>query len=533
MNKTTIRTIPERAFDHCRLASTIKLPETVDSIENEAFDNSASNVTIQIPNTGSMDISDKAFDPDAARVTLRGYRNSTPEKKANRSTTDNLYFEEIGTVYTMVFRNDDNSVVYEYKIYLNENETSGRGEFPPENPTPKLYPEHDGYSFSRWVWIGHEDVEGNDLITNVTEDREFTAFYVKADTPSYTVTFKNDDGSIIREDTVYEGSYIQPPTGVTSKNNPGYAFVGWTFQPETFDESMAVKQDIVATAKYSVDVYTVKFYYDDMTLYKEISVEKNGYLPALEIPESKLNPGNQYLGWKFSPSSFKITDRVTQDGIIGVAAYSSSKIPDGFHSVTFYNDDDTIFMEYMVPDGGPIYDPGQPKDSGRHPNSGYSFDKWSFHPTSYNVGSAVSENVIAVAVWEYLEYKHQSSATGTPTSTPTPTVSRNSASSNEAGYLVTVENGAGTGRHKPGEVVTITAYAATEGKIFDRWTTSNADIGFSNAYAVATTFIMPTHDVKVTATYKSANATPTASANAANATATPTPNGNGNNNNNN
>ena len=533
MNKTTIRTIPERAFDHCRLASTIKLPETVDSIENEAFDNSASNVTIQIPNTGSMDISDKAFDPDAARVTLRGYRNSTPEKKANRSTTDNLYFEEIGTVYTMVFRNDDNSVVYEYKIYLNENETSGRGEFPPENPTPKLYPEHDGYSFSRWVWIGHEDVEGNDLITNVTEDREFTAFYVKADTPSYTVTFKNDDGSIIREDTVYEGSYIQPPTGVTSKNNPGYAFVGWTFQPETFDESMAVKQDIVATAKYSVDVYTVKFYYDDMTLYKEISVEKNGYLPALEIPESKLNPGNQYLGWKFSPSSFKITDRVTQDGIIGVAAYSSSKIPDGFHSVTFYNDDDTIFMEYTVPDGGPIYDPGQPKDSGRHPNSGYSFDKWSFHPTSYNVGSAVSENVIAVAVWEYLEYKHQSSATGTPTSTPTPTVSRNSASSNEAGYLVTVENGAGTGRHKPGEVVTITAYAATEGKIFDRWTTSNADIGFSNAYAVATTFIMPTHDVKVTATYKSANATPTASANAANATATPTPNGNGNNNNNN
>ena len=56
LNKTTIVTIPERAFDHCRLASTIKLPATVDSIANEAFDNSASNVTIQIPNTESMDI---------------------------------------------------------------------------------------------------------------------------------------------------------------------------------------------------------------------------------------------------------------------------------------------------------------------------------------------------------------------------------------------------------------------------------------------------------------------------------------------
>ena len=105
--------------------------------------------------------------------------------------------------------------------------------------------------------------------------------------------------------------------------------------------------------------------------------------------------------------------------------------------------------------GGPIYDPGHPTDSGRHPNSGYSFDMWQFHPTSYTIGSAVSENVVAVAVWEYLEYKHQSDTTTTPTSTPTPTVSRNSASSNEAGYLVTVENGAGTGRHKAGEVVTV------------------------------------------------------------------------------
>ena len=531
LNKTTIQTVPERAFDHCRLANVVKLPESVDMICSEAFYKSAENVTIQIPNTDTMDISDKAFDPDVARVTLRGYRNSTPEKKANRSTTDNLYFEEIGTSFTMTFRNDDNTIFYEYKVYVNENESSGRGEFPPSDPTPKLYPEHDGYSFERWVWINHDDVTGYDLIQNIKEDREFMAFYVKAETPSYKITYKNDDGSVIREDTVYEGSYIQPPTDVTSRINPSYAFVGWSYQPETFDESMTVKQDIVATAKYSVDVYTVKFYYDDMTLYRSINVEKGGYLPQIDIPDSKLNPGVQYIGWKFSPSTFKITDRVMQDGIIAVAAYSSSPIPEGFHSVTFYNDDDTIFMEYTVPDGGPIYDPGHPKDSGRHPNSGYTFDTWSFHPTSYKIGSAVSENVIAVAVWEYLEYKHQTTPTSTPTATPTG--GRGSTSENEAGYLVTVENGAGTGRHKAGEVVTITAYAATEGKVFDRWTTSNADIGFSNAYAVATTFIMPTHDVKVTATYKSANATPTASANAANATATPTPNGNNNNNNNN
>ncbi|MCR5209205.1 MAG: leucine-rich repeat protein [Lachnospiraceae bacterium] len=77
------------------------------------------------------------------------------------------------------------------------------------------------------------------------------------------------------------------------------------------------------------------------------------------------------------------------------------------------------------------------------------------------------------------------------------------------GYNAIVENGAGSGSYEAGKVVTITAYAAPDGKVFDRWTTSNSDIGFSDPYSASTTFIMPTHDVKVTATYK----TPSASSN--------------------
>ncbi len=526
LNKTTIKVVPERAFDHCRLTSLVKLPETVHTIESEAFDNSSENITIQIPNTGIMEIADDSFDRTVQRVTLRGYRDSTPELKANRSSTDNLYFEEIGKAYIVTFRNDDRTIIEQKKVYLNENETFGNTKFPETEPVP-LEPDHVGWKFSRWLWIDHEDVYGNDLISDIREDRDIIALFTPEEKQKFTVTFLNDDGSPVRVDEVYEGSYVNPPVNMTSVNNPTYAFVGWAYQPSTFSENQPVTENITATAKYSKDVYTVKLYYDDMTLFKEITVEKGGYLPQLDIPEdSKINPGKQFVGWKFSPSSFKVTDRVTQDGIIGVAAYSTYDVPDGFHSVTFYNDDDTIFMEYTVPDGGPIYNPGHPSDSGRHPNEGYTFDKWSYHPTKYNVGVAVSENVIAVAVWEYLEYKQTPTPkpSGTTPSPSGPTTKPTSSpSENQAGYLVTVENGAGTGRHKPGEVVTITAYAATEGKVFDRWTTSNADIGFSNAYAVATTFIMPTHDVKVTATYKSANATPTVSGNTAKTTGTPTP----------
>ena len=91
------------------------------------------------------------------------------------------------------------------------------------------------------------------------------------------------------------------------------------------------------------------------------------------------------------------------------------------------------------------------------------------------------------------------------TSTPTPTTAGGSSSQNYTGkmYYAIVENGSGSGQYPAGSVVTVTAYAAPEGRTFDRWTTSNTDIGISNILAVSTTFIMPSHDVKVTATYKS------------------------------
>ncbi len=102
--------------------------------------------------------------------------------------------------------------------------------------------------------------------------------------------------------------------------------------------------------------------------------------------------------------------------------------------------------------------------------------------------------------------------TGTPTptpttkpgttGTPTPTVSGNNPTYSGKMYYATVENGSGSGQYPAGSVITVTAYSAPEGRTFDRWTTSNTDIGMSNILAVSTTFIMPSHDVKVTATYK-------------------------------
>ena len=70
-------------------------------------------------------------------------------------------------------------------------------------------------------------------------------------------------------------------------------------------------------------------------------------------------------------------------------------------------------------------------------------------------------------------------------------------------HAVTVRNGTGSGYYAQGDTVTITADAASSGKIFDKWASGDGVV-FANASSASTTFIMPGNNVTVTATYKNA-----------------------------
>ncbi len=71
----------------------------------------------------------------------------------------------------------------------------------------------------------------------------------------------------------------------------------------------------------------------------------------------------------------------------------------------------------------------------------------------------------------------------------------------EAGYFAAVENGSGSGSYQEGDIVTITANTAPEGKEFDKWVSSDG-VEFADAGSESTTFVMPANAVAVTATYK-------------------------------
>ena len=134
--------------------------------------------------------------------------------------------------------------------------------------------------------------------------------------------------------------------------------------------------------------------------------------------------------------------------------------------------------------------------------TGYTFTGWS------KSNKNITENTIIIA-----QYETATSGTdSTTTATPTPTTGTTSGLS----YTVTVSSGSGSGSYAAGTIVNIAANASSEGKVFDKWTTSSNGTYFASSTSVNTSFVMPGNDVVIAPTYKDAtstsNTSPTASA---------------------
>ena len=76
-------------------------------------------------------------------------------------------------------------------------------------------------------------------------------------------------------------------------------------------------------------------------------------------------------------------------------------------------------------------------------------------------------------------------------------------------YQVTVNSGDGDGTYAEGATVTITADAASSGKVFDKWVVASGTVTLGSITTETTTFTMPAGAVEVTATYKDVPADPT------------------------
>ena len=177
--------------------------------------------------------------------------------------------------YTVTFKDWDGSILKTEQVAFNGTATA------PADPT------RDGYRFTGW----------DSSFSNITGNTEVTAEYVK----TWTVTFKDDDGSILKTETVDEGKGATAPTEPTKV---GHAFAGWDV---AFDNITA---DTEVTATYSVNQYTVTFKDWDGSILKTEQVAFNGTATA---PADPTRDGYRFTGWDSSFSNITGNTEVTAE----------------------------------------------------------------------------------------------------------------------------------------------------------------------------------------------------------------------------
>ena len=164
------------------------------------------------------------------------------------------------TKHTVTFKDWNGTVLKTQSVYHTGAATA------PANPT------RTGYTFTGW----------DKAFTNVTADLVVTAQY-SANT--YTVTFKDWNGTVLKTQQVQYGGAATAPANPT---RTGYTFTGW-------DKAFTnVTANLVVTAQYSINTYTVTFKDWNGTVLKTQQVQYGG---AATAPANPTRAGYTFTGW--------------------------------------------------------------------------------------------------------------------------------------------------------------------------------------------------------------------------------------------
>ena len=251
--------------------------------------------------------------------------------------------------YTYKFVNEDGTVLLEAKGKKGSTITA-----PATNPTKESTDEFS-YEFTGW------DKEVGTLESDIT----FTAQY-KETKRKYTYKFLNDDGTLLKEETVEYGTLpVAPETPTkTGSDEFSYVFASWD------KEIVKVTGDATYTAVYTstTNVYTYKFVNYNNEVLKEETV-KYGTLPT--APETNpTKPATEEFTYNFVGWDKEIV-KVTGD-VVYTAVYEEVK---NKYTYKFVDFDGTVLKEETVDYGT---DPVTPDDPVREDdeNCSYEFIGW-------------------------------------------------------------------------------------------------------------------------------------------------------------
>ena len=252
---------------------------------------------------------DKAFDKVTANMEVTATYKAVEAQPTNPKPTDPQT-----KTYTVTFKDYDGTVLKTQKV------ESGKAATAPADPT------RTGYTFTGW------DKSFNKITADLVVTATYKAEETKPTDPvvtTYTVTFKDWDGTVLKTEKVEKDKAATAPADPTRTH---YTFAGWD---KAFNKITA---DLVVTATYKINEYTVTFKDYDGTVLKTQKVESG---KAATAPADPTRENYKFAGWD------KAFNNVTSDLVV-TATYSTTKLIISAESVTVNKGTNEVTMKIRV-----------------------------------------------------------------------------------------------------------------------------------------------------------------------------------------
>lgn len=224
--------------------------------------------------------------------------------------------------YNIKFVNEDQTLLQELTVKAGE-----VPQYSGQTPTKTQTAEYT-YTFKDW----------NPQVVAAHSDAIYTATY-EAVKRKYTITFNNDDGSLISSSLVEYGTMPTPPADPTKDSSAryDYAFSGWD------KEIVAVTEDATYTATYNRTVrnFLITFLDEDEETVLKSERYDYGETPTCDEPtkEPTVSKVYEFAGW--SPEVVPVVKDATY-----IASYTESTRK---YTITFYDEDgETILQTGLV-----------------------------------------------------------------------------------------------------------------------------------------------------------------------------------------
>ena len=266
-------------------------------------------------------------------------------------TTITATYNQTVNKYTVKFVNYDGSLLKSESVAYGSAATA-----PTTTPTKPSDAQYS-YTFSGW----------DKSFSNITGDLTVTAVYTSSGV-SYTVTFKNWNGSVIATQSVTYGGSAKAPATTPTRESDGqynYTFSGW-------DKSLNnITQDTVITAQYTTSLveYYVVFldFYGDVISEQMVPYGHDAVAP--EDPPTIEEDGYIYVftGWDTDFTNIQSDTPV-------FALYEEQEVVVTY-TVTFVNYDGTVLKRQTVEEGKSATAPGTPTRPSDAQYS-YTFKAW-------------------------------------------------------------------------------------------------------------------------------------------------------------